>query len=103
MAKKLYIKGESGNPKGRPKGTKNRTTEEIRQFLQQVVDKNLDNLETDLEKMNVTNRWMILNKITDKFLPNLSKNDNQNENSGEITIKVEYTSTPDSNPKNETN
>lgn len=90
MAKQLYKKGESGNPTGRKKGSKNRSTEEIRTFLQAIVNNNLSNLEADLVKMNPTNRWVIIDKLTKYFLPALTKNDNNNSNTGEITIKIEY-------------
>lgn len=83
-------KGQVLNPKGRPKGTKNRSTEEIRTFIQSVVDNNLTHLQDDLAAMNATNRWIILDKLTKYFLPALSKNDNNNLNSGEMTIRVEY-------------
>lgn len=95
--KTQFKKGQSGNPNGRKKGVKNRTTEEMRVFIQQVVDKNYDRLEEDLDSMNPTNRWLIIQKLSNYFMPTLSKNDNQNNNSGEITIKVEY---QDSLPKN---
>lgn len=87
-----FKKGQSGNPKGKPKGAKNRTTEEIRGFIQGIVDNNLTNLEADLAAMNATNRWVILDKLTKYFLPALTKNDNNNINSGEVEIKVTYSS-----------
>ena len=46
MAKQLYKKGESGNPAGRKKGSKNRSTEEIRTFLQAIVNNNLSRRRT---------------------------------------------------------
>ena len=95
--KTSYKAGESGNPKGKPKGAKNRSTEEIRQFIQRVVDKNLDHLEEDLEAMNPTNRWVIIDKMTKYFLPALTKNDNNNLNTGEVTIKVVYEQKPPDN------
>lgn len=94
MPTKLYKKGESGNPKGRKKGVKNRSTEEIRTFIQSVVNNNLVHLEDDLMAMNATNRWVILDKLTKYFLPALTKNDNNNVNSGEVKIVVEYIDTP---------
>lgn len=76
--------------RGRNKGSKNRTTDEIRSFIQNVVSNNLDHLEEDLEKMNPRDRWTIIEKVIKYFLPALQKNDNNNMNSGEITIKVKY-------------
>ena len=75
---------------GRKPGSKNRTTEEIRQFIQRVVDSNLDGLEDDLLCMSPTNRWIILDKISKCFLPALTKNQNDNNNTGEMKITVEY-------------
>lgn len=90
-----FKKGQSGNKNGRPKGAKNRSTEQIRSFIQNIVDNNLDNLEADLAAMNATNRWVILDKLTKYFLPALTKNDNNNINSGEIEIKVTYSDNTD--------
>jgi hypothetical protein len=90
MAKHLYNKDNQPPNRGRKKGSKNRTTEEMRQFIQDVVDKNFDRLEEDLDIMNPTNRWLVLQKLTNYFMPVLSKNDNTNDNTGEITINVKY-------------
>lgn len=95
MAKQLYKKGESGNPTGRKKGSKNRSTEEIRTFLQAIVNNNLSNLEADLVKMNPTNRWVIIDKLTKYFLPALTKNDNNTTLDGGIKIVVEYKDEPE--------
>jgi hypothetical protein len=91
MAKKGTFTQDNQPPnRGRKKGSKNRTTEEMRQFIQDVVDKNFDRLEEDLDIMNPTNRWLVLQKLTNYFMPVLSKNDNTNDNTGEITINVKY-------------
>lgn len=97
MARKLFKKGESGNPNGRPKGSKNRTTEELRMMLKQIIDDNLDDLYDDIRKMKPIPRAMILEKLIKYNIPALTKNDNLNNNSGEIKITVEYTDTPAAN------
>ncbi|GAA4326142.1 hypothetical protein [Flaviaesturariibacter amylovorans] len=84
---------KKGN-KGKPKGAKHRSTAEIREFIQKVVDNNLERLEEDLDRMGPTARWMILDKISKYFLPTLSKNENQNTTDGQVTIKVEYADQP---------
>lgn len=83
---------KKGKPKtgGRKKNTPNRTTAETRELIQKIVNQNLDSLEDDLLMMNATNRWMVLEKLTKYFLPALSKNDNNNVNSGAMKIVVEY-------------
>jgi len=90
MKHKPFSSDNQPENRGRKKGSKNRTTEEIRNFIQKVVDKNLDHLEQDLEAMNATNRWVVIDKLTKYFLPALTKNDNNNLNSGEVTITVKY-------------
>lgn len=90
MAKRLYKKGESGNPNGRPKGSRNRSTEEMRELIKKVVDNNLENLENDLSRMSPANRWTIIQKLSQYFMPTLSKTDNQNNNSGELNITIKY-------------
>lgn len=89
---------ETAPRNGRPPGAKNRTTEEMRELLKYIINKNLDRLESDLEKMSPTNRWLVLNKLTQYILPALNKNDSTTTYEGGIKIQVEY-----STPENITN
>lgn len=86
-----FEKGKVSNPKGRPKGAKSKTTAEIRRVIQQVMSANLPQLQADLDSMSPGMRWMIIEKMTKYFMPSLTKNDNQNQQSGEVKITVEYT------------
>jgi hypothetical protein len=81
-----FKKGNSG----KPKGVKHKNSQEIREFIQRVVDNRLETLEDDLDRMSPTNRWLVLDKLTKYFLPTLSKNENLNQNEGGIKIMVEY-------------
>lgn len=92
--KTQFKKGHSGNPAGKPKGSKNRTTDEMRVFLQQVIDKNYEKLEEDLAKMSPSARWMIIEKMSKYFMPTLTKNDNDTTINGGINIRVSYDDTP---------
>src|SRR4051812_6510944 len=84
---------------GRPKGAVNKTTAEIREALQAIYTKNLVKLESDLEKMTPFQRQQILDKLSNKFLPNLTKNENETMTSGEIKISIQYgTATPTPTP-----
>jgi hypothetical protein len=42
----MFKPGESGNTNGRPKGTKNASSEKIKQFYLELLDGNLDNIQT---------------------------------------------------------
>ena len=55
-----YKKGQSGNPDGKQKGTKNRTSEEVRQSLLKLLDKNLAQLQRDLKAMKAKDRATLL-------------------------------------------
>lgn len=83
-----FEKGVSGNPNGRPKGTKNKTTQEIRNFLQCVMDDNLPKLQEDLDRMNPFQRWQILDKLSKSFLPTLTQSEVDATVNGEMKIVV---------------
>ncbi|MET0463037.1 MAG: hypothetical protein ABW007_07780 [Chitinophagaceae bacterium] len=79
------------NPrKGRKLGSRNRTTQEIRDTLTRVFDRNLIHIEEDLKKMSPQARWQILEKLGKYILPTFSVNENLNDNTGEMKIVVEY-------------
>ena len=42
----MFKPGTSGNPSGRPKGTTNASSEKIKQFYLELLDGNLDNIQT---------------------------------------------------------
>lgn len=75
---------------GRKLGSRNRTTQEIRDTLTRVFDRNLIHIEEDLKKMSPQARWQILEKLGKYILPTFSVNENLNENSGEVKVVVEY-------------
>jgi hypothetical protein len=83
-----------GNPKpansGRKKGVKNKTTDEIRKALQQVLSNKVDELAGDLKTMSPFQQWMILDKVSNKVLPTLNKNDDSIAHSGSIKITVSF-------------
>ena len=85
-----YDKGEGG----RPKGALNRTTAQMREVMSAIHNKFLDQLEEDLNAMSPMNRWTILTKLAPFHMPTLSKNENSNTASGQVTIRVEYSDAP---------
>ena len=44
-------KGKTNNPNGRPKGTPNKITQDMRQWLSTVIDKNRRQIERDLKAL----------------------------------------------------
>ena len=54
-----------GQPKtgGREKGTPNRVTRDVRRWLFELMQNNLEALEADLEGMDAEKRWAIFEKI----------------------------------------
>lgn len=86
-----FQKGDKRPEKaGRKKGTPNRTTEQIREYIKDIVDGELKTLPEDLKLMNKFQKWQILEKVTKYFLPALNKNDDSIEHSGSINIIVSY-------------
>jgi hypothetical protein len=64
-----FIKGTSGNPKGRNKGTQNRLTKEARNILKDVLSNELKNLPAILEKLKPEDRVTAIIKILPYVLP----------------------------------
>lgn len=86
MAK--FVKGESGNRRGRPVGKPNKTTSEIKEIITKIVGNQLDKLEADLDKLRRTNPAKaveISTKLIDYVIPKMSKLDIE----GQLTHKVE--------------
>lgn len=76
------------------KNTPNRTTSQMREFMELIVNKNLTTLEEDLEQMQAFQRWQVIERLMKYVLPTLSKNENQNENKGDMKIVVTYEELP---------
>jgi hypothetical protein len=86
MAK--FVKGESGNKRGRPAGKPNKTTAEIKEIITKIVGNQLDKLEDDLDKLRKSNPSKAIDistKLIDYVLPKQTKIDIE----GNLTHKVE--------------
>ena len=84
-------KGKTNNPNGRPAGTQNKTTTEMKKILQQVIGKQLDNIEEALEEIREDDpaRYMdILSKFIQYVMPRQTQSDITNSD-GSMSVKPE--------------
>lgn len=89
-----WKKGTSGNPYGRPVGSRNKTSEQIRQYIKEIISGEMDNLNNDLTNMNDFQRWLIIDKLARYFMPTLSKAEIDQKNTTPIKIEVTYEDKP---------
>jgi len=82
-----FKQGQSGNPNGRPKGAKNRIDKDVKAAMEKVLTFNLESLQADLDEMSAKDKWQVLNKISDKILPNLKSVDMDVTADAEVRVK----------------
>ena len=64
-------KGQTGNPNGRPVGSPNKVTADLRAKINEIVDKQVDLINDDLEALEPKERLMIVEKLLSYCLPKL--------------------------------
>ena len=91
MAK--FKQGQSGNPNGRPKGSVNKATNTIREAFTKLVESNLENMTTWLEKVAETSpkeALNIINQMAEYTTPKLARVENKIETDEDINeVKIE--------------
>ena len=75
---------------GRPLASKNRTSKEMKERLSELLNLQIDNLQSDLDGMLPATRWITLVKLMAFIMPVMSKNDNRNTIKKPMEIIVEY-------------
>ena len=64
-----FHKGKSGNPTGRPRGAKGKAPKSLQERVKLLVDKNLDQLQSDLEALTPAERVKALTRLIEFVLP----------------------------------
>ena len=62
-------KGHTNNPNGRPKGKPNKVTQDMRQWLSAVLEKNRSQMEKDLKALEPKERLQILERLMQYVVP----------------------------------
>ena len=64
-----FTPGISGNPNGRPAGIPNGTTAELRTFIQQFINGNLDTIQADYNTLEPKDRLAFIEKLLKYVVP----------------------------------
>lgn len=76
--------GTSGNPGGRPKGSRNKADQELKQWLQMLVDGQRKQFEKDMKNIKPVQRLALLEKLMSFLIPK------QQTMSTEDRLRIEY-------------
>ena len=62
-------KNRTNNPNGRPKGVPNKTTDELRSVIQSFIEVNIDQMQTDFDGLEPSQRLNFLERMLRHVLP----------------------------------
>lgn len=63
--------GNSGNPEGRPKGAQNKVTTDLRQWINNFLDSNLEQIQKDWKSLDAKDRIILFEKLLKYSVPTL--------------------------------
>src|SRR6185312_523370 len=66
-----FRKGESGNKAGKPKGTANKTTTDLRQWINNFIEGQREQIQSDWKKLEPKDRIILFEKLLKYSLPTL--------------------------------
>jgi hypothetical protein len=76
---------------GRQKGTTNKTSNEIREYYLNLIDENLEQIKSDLQKLEPKERIRIIMELTKFVLPTLKATELTANNSSDKFTPIEIT------------
>ena len=65
------MKGKTNNPNGRPKGVPNKTTTDLRQWINNFIDDNREQIQNDWKELDPKERILLFEKFLKYILPTL--------------------------------
>ena len=80
------------NRKGRPKGKENKNTKEIREAFKNLIELNLEQMQSDLKKLEPKDRLKFIIDLSTFVVPKLKQTDlsiDNNKNFNPVTISFE--------------
>lgn len=95
---------DDGRPKGRPRGKQNKVTVKAKEaFLtvMELLEHRMTTGDDIINRLSPSKAAELYLGLLNYVKPKLTKNDNNNENSGELVIKVEYSDAVPNNNSDE--
>ncbi len=85
-----FKKGSSGNKKGRQKGTPNKTTQLQRDFIQSLLDSQLNKMKVELSGLHGKSYFAAINGLMEFVMPKLQRSEYREMNGNDIPILLGY-------------